>query len=289
MRLPYRPFAHQGGVIVLAHRGFSGCYPQNTMLAFEKAAELPIDGLEMDIHATKDGVLVVFHDEHLDDVTDAKGSIQDYTLAELKQVDAGYNFRPKENEEAFPFRAQGMTIPTMEEVLQRFPDLWINVDIKAHEKEVVEKFCALITKYDAHERLCVGSFSTKTVKYFRKLCPQVVTIATFWETAALLFLSKFHLERFYRGKYPIQAPPQEVQARIPINIVTKRFLEAAHKRETAVHLWTINRTAEMQWFIERGVDGIITDRPDRALALLGRIPAEQVLKDCPSQSSSNQA
>jgi glycerophosphoryl diester phosphodiesterase len=271
MRLPSRPFANQGGVVVLAHRGFSGLYPENTILAFEKAAELPIDGLEMDIHATRDGVLVISHDDSVERMTNGEGKIQDFTFDELNQLDAGYRFTP-DGGQTYPFRGQGLTIPTMEEVLQHFTDLWINVDIKAHEKEVVEKFCQLISKYDAHERMCVGSSSTKIVKYFRKICPQVVSIATLVEIATLLFLSKFHLERFYKERYLVQAPPQESRWGISLDIVTRRFVEAAHKRQTAVHIWTVNEQAEMSRYINWGMDGIITDYPDRALKLLDRLP-----------------
>ena len=244
------------------------------MLAFEKAAELPIDGLEMDIHATKDGVLVVSHDDSLERMTNGEGKIQDHTLDELRQLDAGYRFST-DGGKTFPFRGQGLTIPTMEEVLKRFSALWINVDIKAHEKEAAEKFCALISKFNAHERLCVGSFSTKTVKYFRDLCPQVVTIATIVEIATLLILSKLRLEKLFQGGHPIQAPPQEKRWGITLDVVTSRFLDAAHKRKTAVHLWTINEKSEMKRFVENGVDGIITDHPDRALELLGRLPEEK--------------
>ncbi|MCA9945700.1 MAG: hypothetical protein KC449_19595, partial [Anaerolineales bacterium] len=94
MRLPDRPFARQGGPVVLAHRGWRGLYPENTMLSFQKAAELPIDGLEIDIHSTADGVLVVCHDPTVDRTTDGNGRIQDHTFADLQQLDAGYRFSP---------------------------------------------------------------------------------------------------------------------------------------------------------------------------------------------------
>lgn len=272
MRVPSQPFSHQGGVVVLAHRGFSGRYPENTMLAFEKAAELPIDGLEMDIHATKDGVLVISHDDSVERMTNGEGKIEEYTLAELKKLDAGYRFTP-DGGQTYPYRGQGLTIPTMEEVLQRFTDLWINVDIKQHDRQAVEKFCALISKYDAHEQLCVGSFSSEAVQHFRKVCPNVVSLATLKEIAQLFVLNKFHLERWYDGGYPVQVSPQDTRLGITFDVVTPRFLEAAHNRNTAVHLWTINEKSEMKRFIEWGVDGIITNYPDRALALLDRMPA----------------
>lgn len=270
MRLPSQPFAHQGGVVLLAHRGFSGHYPENTMLAFEKAAGLPVDGLEMDIHATRDGVLVVSHDESVARMTGAEGLIKTYTLAELKQLDAGYTFSP-DGGETHPFRAQGLTIPTFEEVLARFDDLWINVDIKQHEPRVVDKFCALIHKYDAVERLCVGSFSSETVSQFREACPAVVSLASLPEIAWLFGLSRVGLGSLYRGGgHPIQVSPQDTRMGITFDVATPRFLAAAHGHEMAVHLWTINEKEEMRRFVDMGVDGIITDYPNRALDVLDR-------------------
>jgi len=267
MRLPAQPFAYQGGVVVLAHRGFRGNYPENTMLAFEKAAELPIDGLEMDIHSTRDGVLVVCHDETVDRTTNGHGRIQDYTLTELKQLDAGYRFTP-DNGQTFPFRGQGITIPPLEDVFQRFPNLWINVDMKQHKPSVVRPFCQLIRTYDMSENMCVGSFDNKTVKAFRRACPEVVRVASLVETLRLFLLNHLRLSQFYWGRAnAFQVPEYERGLRI----VTRRFVNAAHQNNTAVHIWTVNKTADMQRFITMGVDGLITDYPDRALRLLGRI------------------
>lgn len=275
MRLPSQPFAHQGGIVVLAHRGFSGRYPENTMLAFEKAAELPIDGLEMDIYATKDGELVISHDDSVKRMTDGSGRIQDYTLAALKQLDAGYRFS-LDGGQTHPFRGQKLTIPTMAEVLAQFPDLWLNVDIKQHERAVVERFCALIHEYNAQHQLCVGSFSSETVQQFRQLCPEVVTLATLREIVQLFLLSKVHGERWFGGGHAMQVSSQKSSWGLTVDVVTPRFLAAAHGRETAVHVWTLNEKTEMQRFIAMDIDGIITDYPDRALVQLQRLSETEV-------------
>lgn len=268
MRSPSRPFAGQGGVVLLAHRGFSGRYPENTMLAFEKAAELPIDGLEMDIHATRDDVLVISHDESVARMTGAEGLIKSYSLAEIKQLDAGYTFTP-DGGETYPFRGQGVTIPTFEEVLMHFDDLWINVDIKHHEPHVVALFCDLIHRYDAVEQLCVGSFSGETVSRFRRACPRVVSLASWGEIAWLFALNKLRLDQLYQGGgHPIQVSPRDTRLGITFDVVTPRFLQAAHAHDMAVHLWTINEKDAMRRFVDMGVDGIITDYPDRALEVL---------------------
>ncbi|HFE65644.1 MAG TPA: glycerophosphodiester phosphodiesterase [Chloroflexi bacterium] len=269
MRLPNRPFANQGGVVVLAHRGWSGRFPENTMLAFRKAAELPIDGLEMDIHSTRDGVLVVCHDPMVDRTTDGTGAIQDYTLAELQQLDAGYQFT-LDGGQTYPFRGRGITIPTLAEVFEAFPHLWINVDIKQKEPSIVRPFCQLIRDHGLSENLAVGSFSNKTVKTFRRACPEVVRVASLLETLWLYLLSKIYLDGLYRGRArAVQVPPVEEKYRL--TIATPRFIQAAHRNNTAVHLWTINEKEEMRRFIDMGVDGLITNFPDRALEVLGRL------------------
>ena len=270
MRLPSQPFAGQGGAVVLAHRGFSGRFPENTMLAFEKAAELPIDGLEMDIYATRDDVLVISHDDSVARMTDGDGRIQTYTLAELQQLDAGYNFTP-DNGQTYPFRGQGISIPTMEQVLARFSDLWINVDIKQHEPRVVSLFCDLIRRHNAAERLCVGSFANETVEQFRRQCPEVVTLATHSEIEALYLWQKLHLSQFFqRGGHAMQIPPKKEKWGLTFDMITPRFIQAAHDHGMALHVWTINEPNEMGRLIASGVDGLITNFPDRAVDVLGR-------------------
>ena len=281
MRYPTEPFADQGGVVVLAHRGFSGRFPENTILAYEKAAELPIDGLEMDIWATKDDVLVISHDDDVARMTNGHGRIPSFTLAELKQLDAGYKFTP-DGGRTFPFRGQGVTIPTMEEVLARFTDLWINVDIKHHEPHVVSLFCDLIHRHDAAAQLCVGSFSNDIVAQFRATCPHVVSLASLAEISKLFLLNRLHLDQFFGdGGHAMQIPPRRQRWGLDVEVVTPRFLDAAHRHDTAVHLWTLNEQAKMRRFVDMGVDGLITDYPDRALSALGRWspePAETQLE-----------
>ena len=268
IRLPERPFVNQGGVVVLAHRGWRGYYPENTMLAFEKAAEMPIDGLEIDIHCTRDGVPVVFHDATLERTTNGNGRIQDLTLAELQQLDAGYQFT-QDGGKSFPFRGQGITVPTLAEVVECFPDLWINVDIKQKEPSMIRPFADLIEQYNMTDRMCVGSFHNQTVRDFRRACPEVARVGSLYETFSLFALSKLALSRFYRGHaHVLQIPPKHDRG---FDIVSPQLIKAAHRKNTAVHLWTINETTAIQQFVEMGVDGIISDYPDRVLRVLGKI------------------
>ena len=269
MRLPNKPFAHQGGVVVLAHRGWRGLYPENTMLSFRKAAELPIDGLEIDIHQTADGVIVVFHDATLERITNGNGRIQDHTFAELQQLDAGYRFTT-DGGKTYPFSGQGITIPTLAEVFETFPNLWINIDIKQESPSIVQAFTNLIRQHNVAHRLCVGSFSNQTVADFRRVCPEVARTLSHAEVVRLVALSKLRLDRFYWGQgHALQIP--EVDPDSGLRLVTPQFVQAAHRNNIALHVWTVNNVADMQRLIDMGVDGLISDFPDRALQLLGRV------------------
>ncbi|MCB8974943.1 MAG: glycerophosphodiester phosphodiesterase [Ardenticatenaceae bacterium] len=268
MRLPNQPFASQGGPVVLAHRGWRGLLPENTMVAFRKARELPIDGLEIDIHQTKDGVIVVCHDDTVDRTTDGNGRIQDHTLPELQQLDAGYRFTT-DGGKTFPYRGMGSTIPTLAQVFETFPELWINIDIKQESPSMVQPFADLIRQHNVAHRLCVGSFSNKTVADFRRACPEVARTASHAETVRCYALSKLRLDRFYWGDGHILQIP-EVDPDSGLRLVTRRTVEAAHRNNMAVHVWTVNDPADMQRLLDMGVDGLITDFPNQALRLLRR-------------------
>lgn len=269
MRLPTEPFATQGGVVLLAHRGWRSCYPENTMLSFQKAAELPIDGLEIDIHATADGVVVVCHDATVDRTTDGNGRIQDFTFEQLQKLDAGYRFTLDDGQ-TFPFRGQGITIPALAEVFETYPQLWINIDMKQEKPSIIRPFADLIQQHNVAHRLCVGSFSDQTVVDFRRACPEVARTASHAEVIRLFVLNKLWLSRWYWGQgHVLQIP--EVDEDSGYRLVTPRSVRAAHRNNVAVHVWTVNETADMQRLIEMGVDGLISDYPDRALKFLGRL------------------
>ncbi|MCP5094458.1 MAG: NUDIX domain-containing protein [Chloroflexi bacterium] len=266
-RLPERPFAAQGGPVVLAHRGWRGYYPENTLLAFEMASKMPIDGLEIDIHSTADGELVVIHDDTVDRTTNGSGPVKSYTFAELQKLDAGYHWT-KDDGKTFPFRGRGITIPTLKEVMERFPHLWINVDIKQAAPSIIESFGTLIRKTDKAAHMCVGSFNGQTVARFRREMPAVAKSGSKNEVRLLFVTSKLRMPGLYRGQANVFQIP-EYEGRI--HLVTPQFVQAAHKNNVAVHVWTVNETAVMQRLLDIGVDGLVTDYPDRALRLLGRI------------------
>ena len=260
------PFADDSGIIVLAHRGGGGLWPENTIMAFEGAANLGVDGLELDIHQTKDGRLVVIHDPTIDRISDGSGAVKNMTLAEVQAVDAGY-WWTADGGETFPYRGKGATIPTLEEVFVNFPHLWINIDIKQHEPPIVEPFVEMVREFGMTNKIVVGSFSERTIQAFRNECPEALTAASMQETRRLFVMNKLLIGRFYNGHAAALQIPEFYGRR---RIITSRFVKAAHKKKTAVHVWTVDEENDMERLIALGVDCIITDYPDRLLKLIAR-------------------
>jgi glycerophosphoryl diester phosphodiesterase len=263
---PGHPFFDTQGIQVIAHRGGRHLWPENTLFAFENASTLGVDVLEMDLHSTRDGAIVVIHDSTVDRTTDGTGLVQSYTLAELQSLDAGYRWSP-DGGETHPYRGQDIVIPTLEAVLVAFPEILLNLEIKQSDPSVVVPLCKLLREYGAVERVLVASFDTNTIKAFRKNCPEVPTSSGEDEIRLLYGLSRVFLAGVYSPKAEaVQVPEYSGK----IQVMTKRFVDAAHGRGMAVHVWTVNEVADMERMLELGVDGIITDAPDLLLDLLGR-------------------
>ncbi|MDY7075505.1 MAG: glycerophosphodiester phosphodiesterase [Chloroflexota bacterium] len=266
--IPDHPFFdfNRDGILVMAHRGGRRLWPENTLYAFEHAVELGVDVLEMDIHSTKDGVLVVIHDHTVDRTTDGAGAVQGFTLAELEELDAGHNWTADEGQ-SFPFRGQGLAVPTLDEVFVAFPDVPMNIEIKQTQPSITAPLCQMIRERGMTERVLIASFDADTVREFRRACPEVATTSGEDEVRILFGLNQVFLGAIY-------SPPAEA-LQVPeysgdLHVVTERFVNTAHERNMEVHVWTVNDIDDMQRFLNLGVDGIITDYPDQLLALLGR-------------------
>lgn len=265
-RHPQDPFAHPHGLIVFGHRGERGHYPENTMLSLQQAVAAGVDALEIDVHMTADGHIVVIHDDTIDRTTSGQGRVSAMTLAELQSHDAGYRFTA-DGGQTYPFRGQGLVVPTLADVFAAFPGLWINIDLKQHDLHIIAPFVQLLHAHAVLDRVVVGSFDGATLAAFRRACPQVPTAASEAEVRRLVILSKLGLGRFYRGQAQmLQIPESHGRFRL----VTRRFVRDAHSHQTAVHVWTVNETDDMARLIALGVDGIVSDYPRRLLQLLGR-------------------
>lgn len=252
--------------LVFAHRGGGGLYPENTLGAFEYSAKMGADVLELDVHATSDGVLVVMHDGSVDRTTNGKGRVSQMTLAEVKKLDAGYLFTT-DNGTTYPFRGQGITIPTLQEIFDTLPSMTFNIEPKQADPSITAPLCEMIRNHKMTEKVIVGSFRQTAIDEFRQACPEVATSATPAEVMEFLTLSKTGLSASYNPPMQALQIPEKVNR---LSVVTKDFVENAHRKNLKIHVWTINETADMERLINLGVDGIMTDYPDRLLKLLGR-------------------
>jgi glycerophosphoryl diester phosphodiesterase len=253
-------------VLVFAHRGGGGLYPENTLEAFEYSAKTGADVLELDVHGTADGILVVMHDGSVNRTTDGSGKVSEMTLEALKKLDAGYRFST-DNGQTFPFRGRGIAVPTLEEIFAALPEMTFNIEPKQAEPSIIAPLCSLIRARKMTEKVIVGSFRQAVIDEFRRTCPEIATSATPSEATEFLTLSKTGLSESYSPPMQALQIPENLGA---LSVVTKEFVENAHRKNLKVHVWTINETSDMERLIKIGVDGIMTDYPDRLLNLLGR-------------------
>jgi glycerophosphoryl diester phosphodiesterase len=252
--------------LVFAHRGGGGLYPENTLEAFQYSARMGVDVLELDVHSTADGALVVMHDATLDRTTNGAGRVNQLTLAELKKLDAGYHFSP-DGGSTYPFRGRGVQVPTLQEIFDALPGQTFNVEPKQAEPSLTKPLCEMIRTRRMTDKTIVGSFRQQAIDEFRAACPEVATAATPAEVRDFLALYKIGLAETYRPPMQVLQIPERLGA---LPIVSREFVETARRLNLQVHVWTINETDDMRRLIETGVDGIMTDYPDRLLNLLGK-------------------
>ncbi|WP_296272398.1 glycerophosphodiester phosphodiesterase [Pseudomonas sp. UBA6323] len=252
--------------LVIAHRGGAGLWPENTLFAFERAAALGVDMLEMDLHLSRDARLVVIHDDTLERTTNGQGPVAQFNLAELQALDAGYQWTA-DGGQSYPYRGQGTRIATLEEVFQRLPLMPKVLDLKVPDVGMEAVLCEMLAAYDQLDRVIVGSFHERSLQRFRQLCPEVATSAGPISVRLLLALNWLGLSDVLSPSYSaLQIPPQHSG----LTLATPRLVRNAQTRGLHVQLWTINEQPEMRRLLEMGANGLITDYPDRALQLFGR-------------------
>jgi glycerophosphoryl diester phosphodiesterase len=248
---------------VFGHKGSAGTTPENTIVSLDQGVADGADVLEFDVCLTKDKRLVVCHDPTVDRTTNGTGRIADLTLAQIKELDAGYHFQPAGSTD-HPFRGQGITIPTLDDVLERFPHILLDIELKGDAPETAPIFLALLKRFDRMDdgSIICSSFSHKLLRAVRKLAPQLATSYSQRENIAWVVLTKLHL----RTLRPRRAPARVLQLpfkRNRMTIVTPQLVKLAHALDLEVHVWTVNDESDMRRLLAMGVDGIFSDYPER--------------------------
>lgn len=266
-----------GGPLLIGHRGAAGLAPENTLPSFREAADRwAVDMIELDVRATADAGCVVIHDATVDRTTDGEGPVAEMTLAELQALDAGYRFVDEHGSHAF--RGQGVHVPTLDQVLTAFPTLSFTVEIKSGEAQA--PMLETLRAHDAVDRVLVAGMEHADRSLFEDYGG--ASSATSRELWRFYLLHRLHMSWAWpRTADVFQAPElhpwdgsEEEGAR---RIVTPRFVRDARRRGVPVHVWTVNETDDMERLLDWGVDGLITDRPDRG----ARVLAERVGRPLP--------
>ncbi len=245
---------------LFAHRGASGHRPENTLMAFFLAMEMGAPYLELDLWMSRDGHLVVIHDGTVDRTTDGSGSVKDMTLQEIQELDAGYRFF-SDGEDPYPFRDKGITIPTLEEVLMALPQAMLNIEVKDDDPEMGAVLEEVLMHHMALDRVLLASESGAILHRLRGRFGDRVATGTSREEG--IALAQW-IAGGRRGE--IRLPGQALQ--IPDRLsgrdyITAELIEAAHGCGLEVHVWTVNEPERMKGLLDMGVDGIMTDFPDR--------------------------
>lgn len=251
---------------MFGHRGASGERPENTVPAFERALAQGAMAIETDVHATRDGEVVVFHDADLARTTNEQGPIAERTWAELQQLDAGHGFSP-DGGKTFPFRGTGIQIPRLDEVFQRFPGVPFNIEIKAEDPQLVAGVLDLLAHRPDHSLVAAAEDTTMGMLR-EQLAGRPFEPAMGASIGDVL--------RFVQAAMEDTAPPPDPMVlQIPPTfagqpLVTPELIAFAHAHSVDIHVWTINDAEEMKRLLALGVDGLMSDFPGQLVEIASR-------------------
>ena len=236
---------------IIAHRGFSGIYPENTMLAFRKAIEIGADGIELDVHLSKDGQVMIIHDEALKRTTGLDGVVSDYTRAELENISAG-----KTKNDEFGFTP----IPSLEEYLAfmaEHRDKITNIELKTapvYYPEIEEKTLELVRKFDLEKNIIYSSFNWLSIERMQRL-------GTISETGLLFSGMKLYNQAHIIKSLGINYFHPD------FNDLTDEIVKSYLDNKVGLNVWTVNEIEDMKVCLSWDIDGLITNFPDRAISI----------------------
>jgi glycerophosphoryl diester phosphodiesterase len=246
--------------LVFAHRGGARLAPENTLAAFTRGMQAGSDGVECDVHLSRDGVPVVIHDATLDRTTDARGPVSGRTADELARLDAGFHFT---RDGRYPFRGCGIGVPRLADVFAAVPRGRIIVEMKQGAPQLVRAVIEEVRAAAAVDRVCVGSFYRQALEQLRREAPEMATSASEPEARWTLYRSWC--------RWPIARTRPYVAFQVPqkagrLTVISPAFVAQAHRDEARVDVWVVDDPSDIIRLFTWGVDGVISDRPDVAVA-----------------------
>jgi glycerophosphoryl diester phosphodiesterase len=251
---------------VFGHRGAAGLAPENTLPSFALGAALGADYLELDVHGTSDGAVVVLHDPTLDRTTDGSGPVRERRWREVETLDAGHRFT--HDGRSYPYRGQGVRVPTLAAVLAAFPGHCFNIEIKQADPAIVDEVVALLDRAGAAPRSLLAAADAAIMHEIRRAVGgRIATGMSALDVA--LFVERAQREDWSGYTPPgqaLQIPPRHET----IELVTRPHVDAAHRFGCEVHVWTINEPAEIERLLDLGVDGVMSDFPGLVSAAAAR-------------------
>lgn len=237
-----------------AHRGSRILWPENTWHGFDAAVEdLGYRYIETDVQMSRDGVVVVFHDDTLERTTNGVGKVADWDWEDLATLDAAYSFSP--DEDVFPLRGAGVRIRRLDDTFDRYPDTYFNIDLKA--KGAAWGVAEVVSRMVRHDTVMIGSFSDRKLARFRRITKGAVATSAGPRAAMSMYAASRLGKTVHRPASAYQLPPLVRGAAIDA-----RMVRSIHDAGAQLHVWTINEPEEMHRLFDLGVDGIVSDRPD---------------------------
>jgi glycerophosphoryl diester phosphodiesterase len=247
---------------LFAHRGASARAPENTLESFRLAREQGVTYLELDVHLSADSELVVIHDSSVSRTTGRRGKIENMSLAEIRKLDAGFKFT-MDHGRTYPYRGRGLRVPTLSEVLEAFPHMGITVELKPTRAGIADALARVLRFHRAEDRVIVASHEHELLAAFRAVSPSVATSFSKDEVREFLLRLRGGTMDGYRPPgVAFQVPEYKGLRRV----VSRAVIEAVHRFDVEVHVWTVNEPVHIARLLSWGVDGIMTDDPARAIA-----------------------
>lgn len=266
--------------LVFAHRGGAALRPENTRLSVQHGLALGADGIELDVHLSRDGIPVVIHDPTLDRTTNGRGPVVALTAADLAGLDAAWHF---DAAHGYPFRGQGHGVPTLAEILALCRDSRLIIEMKFGTPALAEAVVYLVRQAGLTGQVCIGAFHQRPLDVVRQRAPELTTSASRDEAAATWRRSWVRWP--FRRHLPFAAYQVPLR-RGRLRVVTPAFVAQAHRSGQWLQCWVVDDPTEARSLLDWGVDGLVTDRPDLIVPLRdawvarGSVPASR--RQCPT-------